>query len=64
MPVSFATADASCTDATETQHCAYCGKAGATEAHRGEIFHGRCLDLVLLHHIPKHRFLARRRQKA
>jgi len=48
----------------ETQHCAYCGKAGATEAHRGEIFHGRCLNLVLLHHIPKHRFLACPRHKA
>ena len=42
------------------ERCGYCGKPGATEAHDGDMFHGRCLSLILLHKIPRERFLARK----
>lgn len=67
VPMSFLSGDAADADAAEiecAQRCTYCGKEGAAEAYKGGMFHGRCLNLVLLHHIPKHRFLARARRKA
>ena len=48
----------------DAQFCAYCGKAGATAPHKGEMFHGRCINLVLLYHIPRRRFLVRSRQRS
>ncbi|MBV9014867.1 MAG: hypothetical protein JO058_04340 [Alphaproteobacteria bacterium] len=51
--------DAADIDVEHRHRCAYCGKQGATEAHDGDMFHGRCLNLILLHKIPRERFLAR-----
>ena len=48
----------------DAQFCAYCGKDGATAPHKGEMFHGRCINLVLLYHIPRRRFLVRSRQRS
>jgi hypothetical protein len=46
----------------DPQFCAYCGKDGAAAPHKGEMFHGRCINLVLLHKIPRQRFLVGTRE--